>query len=196
MSRINQNTINCSYNNCNEQTDKGYLCKNHLLSQLGLFIDKSQIPNSGLGLFSNRFFRKGDIICDYRGQKILNTTVSKDNKYILEIDKKYSIDGEPSTCNFGRFANMARTKDTELKTGKKLKNNSQITNAKPPNIVATRIIHPGDEILLSYGRVYWKDEDKLAREEKKETDNAIAQVAALPSVSRARMIKSGIKTIS
>jgi SET domain-containing protein len=189
MSQINSKTINCSYPNCNEKTNQGYLCKDHLLSQLGLYIKTSQIKNAGLGLFANRFFRKGDIICDYRGDKVPSDSIDSNNKYILQLNKKWSIDAESPTSNYGRFANMCRAKD------KPFKNNANINAASPPTIVATRTIKPNDEIFLNYGRLYWADQDKIERQERKDTDEAIAQVAALPSVRKHRMIKSGLKTI-
>ena len=37
---------------------------------LNLYVDKSQIPNAGEGLFAKNMIKKGQMICEFRGKVI------------------------------------------------------------------------------------------------------------------------------
>ena len=52
---------------CRMHTRRGWLCRDHARSELGLLVKESDIPNSGLGLFATRDFAKHQIIDTYLG---------------------------------------------------------------------------------------------------------------------------------
>ena len=136
-----------------------------------LFLKKSTIPNSGKGLFTKEFIPRGTRIVEYRG-KIRTWKEVKDdqddNGYIMYVTRNHVIDAFPTKKFLGRYANDANG----LVKVKGLKNNSEyITEGKKVFIDAKRDIGPGEEILVGYGKDYWKvirDNMKLKEKEEKE----------------------------
>jgi len=127
-----------------------------------LYVDKSTIPNAGQGLFAKRDFKKGEMICNFRGDLIDNEELAKRDvggersHYFIEIRPDLTLDVYNSNC-MARYANDAEGNE---KIGKS--NNSEINlNRKDSGafIVATRDIKAGEEIFLSYGEQYWKNID-------------------------------------
>ena len=136
-----------------------------------LIVKESQLPNSGKGLFTEREIKKGEVVCQYEGERITWAEAIKRNEvdkggYVYYITKKNCIDAIDLVDTFGRYANDA----AGLGRVKGLRNNSTYeVRDNHVYIVATRKIKAGSEVFVSYGRQYWKVmKEELERELKEE----------------------------
>ena len=122
-----------------------------------LYIQDSQIPNAGKGLFTaidiypNEIISlfKGEILTDEEAQK----RVSEENdRYFINMLDGSILDSMNVDC-FAKYAN-----DAEAFSKSTFKNNSKITLDDDNNvcIVATKKIKSQQEIFCSYGVKYWK----------------------------------------
>jgi SET domain-containing protein len=109
---------------------------------------------TGLGLFAIRDIGKGERIVEYRGRRIPTRLAQeldrrRANKYLFEIDARWTIDGKART-NVARYVNHAcrPNAEAELVRGRML-------------FVARKRIRPGDEITIDYGeehmQLYFRD---------------------------------------
>lgn len=129
------------------------------VKQIMVKVKKSQIPNSGKGLFADRDYKKGDIIVEYEGEKVSWKECQERNQnqkghggYYLYINKNNCVDAQYTLWAKGRYANDA----SGFIRVAGLRNNARYEIIKgKPFIVATRKINAGDEIFVSYGRAYW-----------------------------------------
>ena len=122
-----------------------------------LYIQDSQIPNAGKGLFTaidiypNEIISlfKGEILTDNEAQK--RVSEGKDRYFINMLDGSI-LDSMNVDC-FAKYAN-----DAEAFSKLEFKNNSKITLDDDDNvcIVATKKIKSQQEIFCSYGAKYWK----------------------------------------
>ena len=122
-----------------------------------LYIQDSQIPNAGKGLFTaidiypNEIISlfKGEILTDEEAQK--RVSEGKDRYFINMLDGSI-LDSMNVDC-FAKYAN-----DAEAFSKLTFKNNSKITLDDDDNvcIVATKKIESQHEIFCSYGVKYWK----------------------------------------
>ena len=122
-----------------------------------LYIQDSQIPNAGKGLFTaidiypNEIISlfKGEILTDEEAQK--RVSEGKDRYFINMLDGSI-LDSMHVDC-FAKYAN-----DAEAFSKLEFKNNSKITLDDDDNvcIVATKKIKSQQEIFCSYGVKYWK----------------------------------------
>ena len=122
-----------------------------------LYIQDSQIPNAGKGLFTvidiypNEIISlfKGEILTDEEAQK--KVSEGKDRYFINMLDGSI-LDSMNVDC-FAKYAN-----DAEAFSKLEFKNNSKITLDDDDNvcIVATKKIKSQQEIFCSYGVKYWK----------------------------------------
>ncbi len=120
-----------------------------------LFIKTSTLPGAGLGLFAKVDFKKGDIITEYKGRRRTWAEVEDDadNYYIYHIDDDNVIDAQKQPGSFGRYANDA----TGLTRVPGIKNNAEyFEDDNRVYIRATRNIAAGNEVLVAYGKGYWK----------------------------------------
>lgn len=124
-----------------------------------LIVKKSRIPGAGKGLFTTSRIRKGDLIVEYKGEKMSWANCLKrygndidQAAYLYYVSKNNCIDAQFTPNELARYAN-----DANGYNGKKgLKNNSEYTNVKGvPYIIATKNISPGSEILVDYAGDYW-----------------------------------------
>lgn len=100
---------------------------------------------TGLGLFAEKPIKKGTLIIQYRGRKMLSDKADElDNRYIYEINSKWSVDGSPR-WNIARYANHSCRPNAESDT-----------RGHTIFIRATRNIAAGDEITYDYGTDYFK----------------------------------------
>ena len=121
-----------------------------------LYIQDSQIPNAGKGLFTaidiypNEIISlfKGEILTDEEAQK--KVSEGKDRYFINMLDGSI-LDSMNVDC-FAKYAN-----DAEAFSKLEFKNNSKITLDDDDNvcIVATKKIKSQQEIFCSYGAKYW-----------------------------------------
>jgi SET domain-containing protein len=103
---------------------------------------------TGLGLFATRRIEKGDTIVTYRGRRIRTADAlvrerKTGAKYMFALNERWTIDGS-SRRNLARYVNHACRPNAEAVTRK-----GRLVYA------ARRVIHPGEEITLDYGREYF-----------------------------------------
>ncbi len=103
--------------------------------------------SAGLGLFATDFFKKNERIVEYIGKRLTNKEVDeiKENRYLLEINSKYTIDGS-SRSNIARYANHSCKPNAETDT-----------ISGRAYIIAKKDIKAGDEIVWNYGKEYFND---------------------------------------
>jgi hypothetical protein len=143
-----------------------------------LFVKKSSIPGSGKGLYTKKFIPKGTRIVEYKG-KISAWKDIKDedgrNGYIFYINRNHVIDALPVKSALARYANDARG----LVRIKGVTNNCDyISDGLKAYIESKKDIPAGSEILVDYGKDYWKVirenlklREKEAKEEQKKINN-------------------------
>ena len=125
-----------------------------------LKVKKSQIPNSGKGLFTTIDIKKGERIVEYKGRLYKWKDIKYQdhtNGYLLYMTSQAVIDARKSK-SFGRYANDA----AGLSRVSGLKNNAEyLYEGKRCYIESKRAIKAGDEIFVAYGREYWSDRREL-----------------------------------
>lgn len=162
-----------------------------------LYVKKSTIPNAGKGLFTKKFIPKGTLIVEYKGKRSAWKDVADDdgkNGYIFYINRNNVIDGFPDKKAFARYANDARGL---VKIKGLLNNCDYIVEGKKAFIEAKKDIPARSEILVDYGKDYWKvirENMKLwaaeAKEEAKKKDKAKAKKSAKKSSAKKTSKKS------
>lgn len=132
-----------------------------------LKVKKSKIPHSGKGLFTTELIPKGACIVEYKGRLEKWRDVKEQdgyNGYLLKLNSRWAINALPYKKALGRFANDAKgifRKET-------LYNNAEfLIEGKRCFIYAKRVIQPGEEILVSYGREYWNLIKRITKELRK-----------------------------
>lgn len=135
-----------------------------------LIVKKSTLPGAGKGLFTKNLIPAGTQIVEYKGKITSWKEVSEkevENGYLLYVTRNHVINARPYTKAFGRYANDAKG----FGKIKGLRNNSiYVTDKKQVFIEAIRDIQPGEEILVDYGKEYWKtmrENMKIAKKAKK-----------------------------
>lgn len=143
-----------------------------------LYVKKSKIPNSGMGLFTTKSIPKGTRIVEYKG-RISTWKEVKDedgkNGYIFFVTRNHVINALPTKKALARYANDARG----LSRIVGITNNCDYeTDGLKAYIVSKKDIPAKAEILVDYGKDYWKvirENIKLwakeAKEEAKENGN-------------------------
>jgi uncharacterized protein len=104
---------------------------------------------TGLGLFAIRPIRKRSRIAEYKGPLLPNKAAEKleraGNKYLYEIDSRWTIDGSPRS-NLARYANHSCNPNAEA-----------YDVGHRAFIRAMRNIKPGEEIVYHYGMDYLRN---------------------------------------
>lgn len=127
-----------------------------------LYLKKSLLPGAGKGLFTSEKLTRGDIVCEYEGEIVPWSECERRadlgyEGYVFFISKNRCVDAYFTPEAMGRYANDAKG----IGRVEGLRNNAQYEikvrkGEKKVFIVATRVIHPGDEIFVDYGSDYWK----------------------------------------
>lgn len=126
-----------------------------------LFTGTSQIPGSGIGLFTAIPIYKDEIVSLFLGESISNHEAAKraqhgDDEYFMNMPDGSILDSMHVAC-FAKFANdpMGTVKSA-------FKSNSKITLDEYNRvcIVAKRKINEGEEIFCAYGKKYWENHKK------------------------------------
>lgn len=126
-----------------------------------LYIETSQIPNAGKGLFTAIKIYKNEVISLFKG-KVLSDTEAKNiantgkDQYFINLLDGTILDSNPTEC-FAKYANDANGYSTSP-----FKNNAKISLDDEENVclIALKNIKPGEEIFCSYGKSYWKKHGK------------------------------------
>jgi hypothetical protein len=123
-----------------------------------LYIQKSQIPESGKGLFTAIPIYKDEVVSIFKGEILSDTEAGRRaahgaDAYFINMPDGTIMDSMTVKC-FAKYAN-----DASGLIQSSFKNNSRITldeNGKVC-IVATKKISVGAEIFCGYGTGYWKN---------------------------------------
>lgn len=122
-----------------------------------LYIQKSQIENSGNGLFTAIEIYKEEIISVFKGRILTNNEAASivllnNDKYFINLLDGTILDSNTVDC-FAKYAN-----DSNGFIKSKYKNNSKISLDEANNVclIATKNINSNEEIFCSYGKKYWK----------------------------------------
>ena len=131
-----------------------------------LYLKKSLIPGAGKGLFVKNDIKRGEIVCEYEGEIIPWSVCEKRadegyEGYVFFITKNKCIDAYFTKDAIGRYANDAKG----IGRVEGLRNNAQYEiktrqGEKRVFIVATKTIKANDEVLVDYGKDYWKNLSK------------------------------------
>jgi uncharacterized protein len=104
---------------------------------------------TGLGLFATRPIRKRTRIVEYKGAllrtKDANRAEARGNKYLYEINSRWTIDGSPRS-NLARYSNHSCNPNAEA-----------YDVGHRAFIRAMRNIKPGEEIVYHYGMDYLRN---------------------------------------
>ena len=121
-----------------------------------LFIQSSQIPASGKGLYTAIDIYKDEVISHFKGEVLSEKQIqyrvnkNQDQYFIAMLDGNI-LDSKKVNC-FAKYANDAKGTANNI-----YKNNAKITIDELDNIclVATKKIKSGEEIFCGYGKKYW-----------------------------------------
>lgn len=146
-----------------------------------LYIKKSGIPNAGKGLFTKKAIPKGTRIIEYKGRRTTWKDVKDEdgkNGYIFYINRNHVIDALPTKKAYARYANDARGL---VRIKGVLNNSDYIVDGLKAYIESKKDIPAGGEILVDYGKDYWKvirQNMKLRKEEEKEAKQKVNGTAS------------------
>jgi uncharacterized protein len=126
-----------------------------------LYIQTSQLPNSGKGLFTVIDIYKDEIISLFKGEVLSDSEAefranNKTNQYFMNLLNGTILDCKNTDC-FAKYANDASGFSIP-KFRDNFKNNAKITLDNNNNVclMAIRKIKSGEEIFCNYGKRYWK----------------------------------------
>ncbi|HTE30568.1 MAG TPA: SET domain-containing protein-lysine N-methyltransferase [Chryseolinea sp.] len=121
-----------------------------------LYVKKSTLPGSGMGLYTRKAIPKGTRIVEYKGKKSAWKDVKDEdgkNGYIFYINRNHVIDARPLKTALARYANDAHG----MVRVKGLRNNADyVVDGLKTYIESTRDIPAKAEIFVDYGADYWK----------------------------------------
>lgn len=122
-----------------------------------LYVQESQLLNSGKGLFTAIEIYKEEIISVFKGEILSDEeaeirATSREDGYFMNLLNGSILDCKNTDC-FAKYANDATGFSTS-----DFKNNAKITLDESGNVclVALKKIQSGDEIFCDYGKRYWK----------------------------------------
>ena len=131
-------------------------------------VGMSLIDGAGYGLFARVSIKEGQVVCIYTGECRKGKIGHAGNRWVLgcewynpesnEVEHWY-LDSYDDYNAAGRFANDARNTiyTNNCVYDARCSSNPHHTVGKYyVNIVATRDICKGDELLMSYGSEYWE----------------------------------------
>ena len=123
-----------------------------------LYIQTSQLPNSGNGLFTAIDIYKDEIISIFKGEILSDIEAdsrakNNANQYFMNLHNGSILDCKNTDC-FAKYANDA---SGFIKSD--YKNNAKITLDENNNVclVAIKKIKSEEEIFCDYGKRYWKE---------------------------------------
>jgi hypothetical protein len=145
------------------------------------FVDKANviaqpscIPNGGTGLFATVQIPKGSRICTYAGRLYdAREAMYRDPTYMVnfELGKGFKLDGDGADGDIGHFANASQVNDggesfppVNARFCLKSKRQWSVSDNETGDIyfrgrfelVARNTIEAGEEIILDYGKGYWR----------------------------------------
>jgi len=159
MTQINHSIV--VKNQCAYKDEKGKSCKTictlthpyceeHTESELGFRVAQSIVPFAGLGLFTLKKIKKGEVALLYEGEKLTvkqyNERYDKEGhgEYGMTLGKKHVIDARKTSSGLGRFV-------CDFTGSDKKANVEYLDNEGVIEIVAKKKIKAGEELLVDYG---------------------------------------------
>jgi hypothetical protein len=108
-------------------------------------------PIHNLGVFSKTYIQKGTIVCHYKGTLCRRDDHDHTSSYLVHVTNELLLDGK-GVESVGKYINCPKG------TGKKANVAFGTYNAssKCIPVITKRAIKPDEELLISYGRGYWK----------------------------------------
>jgi SET domain-containing protein len=129
-----------------------------------LYIQTSQLPNSGNGLFTAIDIYEDEIISVFKGEVLSDVEAelrakNQANQYFMNLVNGSILDCKNTDC-FAKYAN-----DASGFSKSDFKNNAKITLDENNNVclIAIRKIKLEEEIFCDYGKKYWKNKVKPTR---------------------------------
>ncbi len=127
-----------------------------------LYVQDSQIPNAGNGLFTAVAIYKDEMIAVFKGDMLNKIQANEraqngDDRYFISMPDGQVLDSLPVDC-FAKYAN-----DVSVNPETTFKNNAKIAfdDENQVGLIALRGIKSGEEIFCGYGKAYWKKWLKL-----------------------------------
>lgn len=124
-----------------------------------LELKKSKIRNAGRGCFAKTLIPAGTLIGPYHGRYMTlgERNRVKNGAYIWKINENRYVDAAKFDKNNPlRFVNGAKTEIQKSKINCIVKFIGSRPDDEKVYYMTTRDIHPGDELLISYGSTYFK----------------------------------------
>jgi len=122
-----------------------------------LYIQESLIPNAGMGLFTAITIFKGETISIFKGEilsekEASDRAASGQDQYFIMMLTGSTMDSKNIFC-YAKYAN-----DAKGSSGCPVKNNAMLSLDENDRVclIAKTKIKAGSEILVSYGKRYWK----------------------------------------
>jgi uncharacterized protein len=122
-----------------------------------LFVQESQIPQAGKGLFTSIGLQVGDVIARFKGRIITNIEADKiiaanEDDYFVSMTDGTIMDSKHVKC-FAKYAN-----DVKGSANSPFKNNAFIglNLKKQVCLIANCNISNEEEIFADYGKKYWR----------------------------------------
>ena len=101
---------------------------------------------SGLGLFAEKGFDKGDFVIEYTGTLVRNAVADhRGGKYLFQVNSRWTIDGS-GRGNLSRYINHSCAPNCVA-----------YTRGKRVLIYSRRRISPGEELSYDYGKEYFDE---------------------------------------
>ena len=153
---------------CSAQTRKGRRCKKttcmystycnvHTKQLFQLYLKPSSIPRSGRGLYTSKTIPANTRIAKYTGT--IKPQGGTPTGYDVAIPRGRVIDASSTQACIARYANDCRAQNK--RDGQCSGNNSKFSVSTRNGVtsvwlVSTKRIAAGSEIMVSYGRSYWR----------------------------------------
>jgi hypothetical protein len=101
---------------------------------------------AGLGLFAVDFFKKGEFVIEYIGERLVGRKADdRYNKYLFEVNSKLTIDGSVRD-NVARYINHSCRPNCEVRI-----------YAQRVRIWTIKRIIPGEQFSYDYGKEYFDE---------------------------------------
>lgn len=159
MTQINHSIV--VKKQCAHKSEKGVRCKTictlthpyceeHTETELSFRVAPSTVPFAGLGLFTLKKIKKGEVALLYEGEKLTVEQYNKryDNEghgeYGMTLGETHVIDARKTSSGLGRFV-------CDFTGSDKKANVEYLDNEGVIEIVAKKKIKEGEELLVDYG---------------------------------------------
>lgn len=126
-----------------------------------LYVQCSTIPNAGKGLFARKIIRAGSFIGKYIGD-VITDPLATDSDYLIETLPYIDANGKRIEAAFicgKRLDNKMRWINDPRYDKRRINARTVQTHLGEVEVHSTRTIRYGEEILMSYGEAYWKEEE-------------------------------------